>query len=112
VRRALRVYLEYLGDDLGEADPLWRGVRGPLRSPSGINRILEKYALRAGLGEVSPHVLRHTFAARYLEANPDDLRGLASLLGHSSLDTVLLYARPAEASLSERMERMSRARAG
>jgi site-specific recombinase XerD len=112
VRRALRAYLDRLDQDMEEEAPLWQGARGPLRSPSGINRILEKYALRAGLTEVSPHVLRHTFATRYLEANPNDLRGLASLLGHSSLDTVLLYARPAEASLRERLERMTRARTG
>jgi site-specific recombinase XerD len=111
VRQALKAYLDQLGQDL-EEEPLWQGARGPLRSASGINRILEKYTLRAGLGRVSPQILRHTFATRYLEANPNDLRGLASLLGHSSLDTVLLYARPAEASLRDRLERMARTRAG
>ncbi len=33
----------------------------------------------------SAHTLRHTFAARYLAANPDSLRGLARLLGHASV---------------------------
>ena len=31
----------------------------------------------------SAPTLRQTFAARYLAANPDDLRGLARLLGHA-----------------------------
>jgi integrase len=39
----------------------------------------------------SPDALRHTFATRYLEANLSDLRGLAALLGHSNLNTVMIY---------------------
>lgn len=104
--QALQVYLDSLGRELDDDDPLWWGTRGPLRSPSGINRMLEKYALRVGIDPLTPHTLRHTFAIRYLEANPQDLRGLATLLGHSSLDAVMRYVGPAEESLLERLERM------
>ncbi len=55
-----------------------------------MTRLLEKYAIQAGIEPVNPHALRHTFATHYLKANPDDLRGLARLLGHSSLDTVMI----------------------
>ncbi len=54
-------------------------------------RLLNKYAYQAQLEPIKIHALRHTFAARYLEANSDDLRGLAALLGHSNLDTVMIY---------------------
>ncbi|MBN2149793.1 MAG: tyrosine-type recombinase/integrase [Anaerolineales bacterium] len=68
---------------------------------------LNKYASRAGIeGAISPHMLRHTFATRYLEANRDDLRGLAALLGHSSLDTVMIYTEPTLDDLTVRMERI------
>ena len=58
---------------------------------SSVTRMLEKYAIQAGLESVNPHALRHTFATRYLNANPDDLRGLARLLGHASLNTAMVY---------------------
>jgi len=84
----------------------WLSGHGPLRHRSAVSRILNKYAEQAGVDQaISPHKLRHTFAARYLEANRDDLRGLAALLGHSSLDTVMIYTQPTLDDLAERMER-------
>lgn len=105
VRRALEAYLAEQGE-LPEDAPLWQGTRGALRDRGAVGRMLEKYARQAGLEEVTPHVLRHTFATRYLEANPGDLRGLAALLGHANLNTVMVYTEPAEEDLRERMERM------
>ena len=104
VRRALREYLaQYPRQD---DEPLWVGQRGPLRDPAAVWRIVRKYAFQAGVQDVTPHTLRHTFATRYLEANPGDLRGLAALLGHASLDTVMIYTEPTTERLLERMEKM------
>jgi integrase len=106
VRTALSRYLEKHPhrDELGQ--PLWLSGHGPLRHRSGILRILNKYAEQAGVDQpISPHRLRHTFATRYLKSNPDDLRGLATLLGHSSLDTVMIYTQPTLEDLAGRMER-------
>lgn len=106
VRNALKAYLEQIGDE-GDGDaPLWQGTRGPLQDRGGICRMLEKYARWAGIEDLTPHTCRHTFATRYLEANPGDLRGLASLLGHASLNTVMIYTEPTEEDLLARMERM------
>jgi site-specific recombinase XerD len=109
VRQALA---DYLATDLpgeGEASQrsLWWGRRGPLSHRSTVLRILQKYAHRAQLDNLSPHILRHTFATHYLKANPDDLRGLAALLGHSDLNTVMIYTEPSRQDLTERLERMS-----
>jgi site-specific recombinase XerD len=106
VRRALREYQDEQ-PELGEGDPLWVGQRGPLRGRGSVLRMLKKYAWRAELDEkmISPHVLRHTFATRYLAANPGDLRGLAAILGHSNLNTVLVYTYPTTDALATRMER-------
>jgi len=68
--------------------------------------MLAKYARRAGVAPFGPHVLRHTFATRYLAANPGDLRGLAALLGHSNLNTVMIYTEPRLEDLAQRMERV------
>lgn len=106
VRRALRTYLDSQ-PKLKKGDPLWIGERGPLRDRSGIYNLLKKYAHLAGLDpdEISPHVLRHTMATRYLAANPDDLRGLAAILGHADLNTVMIYTEPTTADLAARMEK-------
>ena len=50
------------------------------------------------------HILRHTFATRYLAAHPDDLVSLATLLGHSSLNTTRIYVQPTAEQLVERVE--------
>jgi site-specific recombinase XerD len=104
VRRALNDYLKL--HPRSDDEPLWVGQRGPLQDTAAIWRIVKKYAFQAGLDEdVSPHTCRHTFATRYLEANPSDLRGLAALLGHASLDTVMIYTEPTTEKLRTRMER-------
>jgi len=69
-------------------------------------RRLQKYGERVGIENLHPHQLRHTFATRYLAANPDDLRGLARLLGHANLNTVMIYTEPDMEDLAQRMERM------
>ena len=77
-----------------------------MQDRSAITRMLEKYALAAGLDPFGPHVLRHTFGSRYLAANPGDLRGLAAFLGHASLITVMIYTEPDLDDLAARMERV------
>lgn len=102
VRRALREYLEAFR--LQADDPLWIGQRGPLRDPSAINRILGKYAREAGLDGFTPHTLRHTFATRYLESHPGDIRTLAAILGHQDVRTTMIYTEPDLEEIARRME--------
>jgi integrase len=56
--------------------------------------------------ETSAHSLRHTFARSYLSTYPGDVVGLATLRGHSSLDTTRLYSQPAVSQLAARAERL------
>ncbi len=106
VRQALKAYLESQ-PDLKADDLLWVGERGPLHDRSGVFNLLKKYARQAGLDPdlISPHVLRHTFASRFLAANSGDIRGLAAILGHANLNTVMVYTTPTVADLSARMEK-------
>ncbi len=106
VRKALAAWLEAhpQADDSDAA--LWLGQRGPLTDRSAVNRMLAKYARRADIKPFGPHALRHTFATRYLTANPGDLRNLAALLGHSNLNTVMVYTEPRLEDLAGRMERV------
>jgi site-specific recombinase XerD len=106
IRHALSAYLEQHPEKNDPDTPMWVGLRGKLSNRSSIVRVLNKYAYQAEIEAVTPHTLRHTFATRYLEANPDDLRGLAALLGHANLNTVMVYTEPSVEDLEERMERM------
>lgn len=115
VRQAISSYLEIHPYNQKEHEcyqdietPLWWGKHGALTHRSSVLRILNKYTLRAQLESIGPHILRHTFATQYLQANPEDLRGLAALLGHSDLNTVMIYTEPTLQDLTGRMERMSR----
>jgi len=58
----------------------------------GIYAIVKKYARLAGIKkDVSPHILRHTFATLALNNGTDSLT-IQKILGHSSLTTTLKYA--------------------
>lgn len=57
--------------------------------------------------QTSAHTLRHTFARNYLAKYPGDVVGLATLLGHSSLDTTRIYSQPTVEQLSTRVEQLS-----
>lgn len=86
-------------------DRLFIGRRGPLTA-SGVWRIVAEYARKAGLEDVHPHVLRHTFATRLLREAGADLVTVAELLGHESLNTTARYTRPSEKDLRAAVERL------
>jgi len=87
-REVLTEYLDVRGDQRGF---LFLGERGPL-GRNGITRIVTKYGVVAGV-RVSPHMLRHSFAFRFLAVANNDLVGLADLMGHANVNTTRHYAR-------------------
>ena len=106
-RRALRAFLsEEHPDSENENAFLWTGQRGPLSSTSTIFRLLSKYAYDAHLDPFGPHVLRHTYATRYLEKNPSDIRGLADMLGHEDINTTMKYTQVTLEDLQKRVENL------
>lgn len=95
---ALKEYLEkrhdidpalFIRDRVGthkEADA--RGLRLTTRS---VQRIVKKYAIKAGIvKDVHPHTLRHSFATDLLQ-NGADIRSVQEMLGHANITTTQIY---------------------
>lgn len=73
-------------------EALFLNHRGQRLTRQGFWLILKRYASLAGLTEVSPHTLRHSFAAQKLSRGAD-MRDLQQMLGHASISTTQVYAR-------------------
>lgn len=59
---------------------------------TNIQLLIRNSAKRAGIKDkVTPHTLRHSFATNFLQNN-GNMRYLADLLGHASLETTQMYA--------------------
>jgi integrase/recombinase XerD len=59
-------------------------------SEQSIRSLLRRYARDAGLGKITPHMIRHTVASLLLGRGAD-LRNIQILLGHSSITTTTIY---------------------
>ena len=122
-RRALEGYLVRARPLLAEprsGPALFLNAQGSRLTRQGCWKILRRHARHAGLeAEVSPHVLRHSFATHLL-AGGADIRSVQELLGRQPghdpgvhawvwdrLREVYLRARPAGATRPRRMSRTS-----
>ncbi|MFB1297341.1 tyrosine-type recombinase/integrase [Mycobacterium sp. pW049] len=83
---------------LADTDALWVGVGGKSFAYFGLNDTLRDRATRAGIGGFHLHLLRHTFATRWLRSNGSE-GGLMAVAGWSSRSMVDRYT---GASASER----------
>ena len=83
-------YREYLIKNTNEY--VFLNKNGEKISRQGFFKILKKMAQDSGINKnISPHVLRHSFAT-YLLNNGVDLRVIQELLGHENLETTEIYS--------------------
>ncbi|WP_017591282.1 site-specific tyrosine recombinase XerD [Nocardiopsis potens] len=69
---------------------LFLNARGGRLTRQGAWAVLRAAAARAGLDEVSPHTLRHSFATHLIDGGAD-VRVVQELLGHASVSTTQVY---------------------
>lgn len=90
---ALRIYIDearpLLAD--GETDALFVNTNGNRLTRQGFWKIVKYYQHKANIDkEITPHTLRHSFAAHLLE-NGADIKSLQEMLGHSDVSSTQVY---------------------
>lgn len=73
--------------------------------PDTVSHLVKESLVKAGLGHLRLHDLRHTFASTFVSAG-GNLRHLQDLLGHTEYRTTEIYAHVAEEQMSEEIERV------
>lgn len=94
-KNALMKYMSEARDKMLEdksSDILFANCSGSSMSRQGFWKLIKYYSKKAGITtDITPHTLRHSFAAHLVE-NGADLRSVQEMLGHSDISTTQIYA--------------------
>lgn len=94
--RAIVALKAYMGTRRDDCDALIVTERAPHKpvSKETIEAVIRRIAQNSGLGrKITPHVIRHTTATIAVNAGMP-IEDLSKLLGHASVNTTMIYAKP------------------
>ena len=103
-KQALRVYLDEARSSLLKGrtcEWLFTNCSGQPMSRQGFWKLIKFYGKKAGIeSEITPHTLRHSFAA-HLISNGADLKSVQEMLGHSDISTTQIYSQMGQGRIRE-----------
>lgn len=103
----LKIYLDNYRDTLKKqylCDSLFLNNHGKTMTRQGFLKIIKTIAKEKGIKKnITPHVLRHSFATHLLK-NGADLRSIQMMLGHENLSTTQIYTNVGNETLKENYE--------
>ncbi len=101
---ALQDYMELVRPQMiatPEEPSLFVNVSGDRMSRQGFWKLIKHYQKKAGIDkDITPHTLRHSFAAHLLE-NGADIRSIQEMLGHADLSSTQVYSQLVKKQLKE-----------
>ena len=101
-----RYFRQYRAEPLGEDVYFFLTLDGRPLSKDGFASIFVRLRRRSGVTRLRPHLLRHTFATRYL-IHGGDVFSLKQILGHTTLEMVQRYVNLASAQVSGQHRKFS-----
>jgi integrase/recombinase XerC len=105
---ARRAIVEYLKVHPASADEhLFLSSRGRRPTIKAVQDLVAKYGRLAGIEDVSPHALRHSFGKHLVEEGVD-LVTVQTLLGHSRVEATARYTQPGARDLEQAVAKLAR----